>query len=152
MVKWEPILIKSVSCDFSGNLQVFDFPHAKAEREYRYIKLTGQGNLSDNWNYISELRIYGYRHRNPESYENLAVKVYPNPASEVVNIRIDESSLSIDFIRIVHLSGRTVYINNRLGEGTRLFNIPINLANGTYVIQMGKGNLTLFTQKLIVQN
>ena len=152
MEKWEPILIKSVSCDFSGDLQVFDFPRAKAEREYRYIKLTGQGNLSDKWNYISELRIYGYRHRNPESYENLAVKVYPNPASEVVNIRIDEPSLSIDFIRIVHLSGRTVYINNRLGEGTRLFNIPINLANGIYLIQMGKNDVTLFNQKFIVKN
>ena len=151
MVKWEPILIKSVSCDFSAICRSLIFPMPRQKGNTGTL-FTGQGNLSDNWNYISELRIYGYRHRNPESYENLAVKVYPNPASEVVNIRIDESSLSIDFIRIVHLSGRTVYINNRLGEGTRLFNIPINLANGTYVIQMGKGNLTLFTQKLIVQN
>ena len=122
--------------------------HTPRRKEYRYIA-SGQGTCQ-MWNYISELRIYGYRHRNPESYENLAVKVYPNPASEVVNIRIDEPSLSIDFIRIVHLSGRTVYINNRLGEGTRLFNIPINLANGIYLIQINR--FDLFTQKLIVQN
>jgi uncharacterized repeat protein (TIGR02059 family) len=146
---WEPILIKSASCNFSGNLQVFDFPPSKAEREYRYVKLAGQGSLTDTWNHISELKIFGYRHRNPQHYENLPVKLYPNPASEMFNIRIDEPSLALDFVRIVHLSGKTVYAD-KVNPGERELSIHINLESGVYIVQMGIENLTLVSQKLIV--
>ena len=78
---WEPVLTKSRSCDFSGDMQVFEFPPSKSEKEYKYIKLVGQGNSLDNWNFISEFRIFGFRHKNPTSYEDLIVKIYPNPAS-----------------------------------------------------------------------
>ena len=44
------------------------------------LKLVGQGNSIDNWNYISEFRIFGYRHKNPSDYEDQIVKIYPNPA------------------------------------------------------------------------
>ena len=54
---WEPVLSKSRSCNFSGDMQVFEFPPSKSEEEYRYIKLIGQGNSLDDWNFISEFRI-----------------------------------------------------------------------------------------------
>jgi hypothetical protein len=146
---WEPVLIKSRSCDFSGDLQVFEFPPSKTEKEFRYIKLVGQGNSVDSWNYISEFRIFGYRHKNPSNYENLIVKIYPNPAREMVNILIDEPTFNPDFIKIVSLTGKVLY-NGKVDPGIRLLQLPIDFRQGVYIIQMGTGELTVFTQKLVV--
>ncbi len=146
---WEPILTKSISCAFSGNLQVFDFPPSKTGREFRYVKLVGLGNAVDAWNYISEFRIFGYGHRNPSGYDEQAVKIYPNPASDFINILIEDVSMLPDFIRIINLSGKVMF-EDKINEGVREFRIPIDLFRGIYIIQMGTGNLTLFTQKLVV--
>ncbi len=148
---WEPILSKYSSCAFSGNLQVFDFPASKTEKEFRYVKLVGQGNSVDQWNYIGELRIFGHRHKNPVDYEDQIVKVYPNPAHKIVNILIDESTFNPDFIKIASLTGKIIF-NDKVESGIRQFQIPIDFKQGIYVIQMGTGDLTLFTQKLIVTN
>jgi hypothetical protein len=148
-VNWESILIKAASCSFSGDLQIFEFPPSKTGKEFKFIKLIGQGNSTDSWNYISELRIFGYRHRNNPDYENLAVKIYPNPAIESVTIRIDQASLVPDFVQIIDASGMVVLrveIDPAPGEVT----IPLNLLKGIYIIQLVQGNLTLFTQKLII--
>ncbi len=56
-VDWEPILVKSASCAFSGDPQVFEFPPSKTGKEFNYIKLV---NSTDSWNYLSELKIFGY--------------------------------------------------------------------------------------------
>jgi uncharacterized repeat protein (TIGR02059 family) len=148
-VNWEPILIKSRSCAFSGDLQVFDFPASKTGKEFRYIKLVGQGNSVDSWNYISEFRIFGNKHKNPPDYEEQIVKIYPNPAHQLVNVLIDEQSFMPDFIQIVSLTGKVIY-NNKIDPGIRQFQIPVDFKQGIYIIQMGTGDITLFTQKLIV--
>jgi uncharacterized repeat protein (TIGR02059 family) len=150
-VIWEPILTKSASCAFSGDIQVFDFPPSKTEEEFKYVKLVGQSNSVDSWNYISEFEIFGYKHRNPTSYEQQPVKVYPNPVRELINIRIDETAMRPDFIRIINLSGKVVF-QDKVMQDIKEFQIPINLINGAYVVQMGSGDLTLFTQKLIIIN
>ena len=146
---WEPVLTKSRSCDFSGDMQVFEFPPSKSEKEYKYIKLVGQGNSLDNWNFISEFRIFGFRHKNPTSYEDLIVKIYPNPAREIVNILIDEPAFNPDFIKIVSLEGKILF-TDKVDPGIRQFQVPINFKQGVYIVQMGTGSLTMFTQKLIV--
>jgi hypothetical protein len=150
-VSWEPILTKSSSCAFSGDLQVFDFPPSKAGKEFKYVKLVGQSNSVDSWNTISEFRIFGYKHRNPSSYEEQPVKIYPNPAQRLINIKIDEATLKPDFIRIINLSGKVVR-QDKMNPDIKEFQIPINLLNGVYIVQIGSGYLTLFTQKLIVNN
>lgn len=146
---WEPVLTKSNSCAFSGDVQVFDFPPSKTGKEFRYIKLVGHCNSSDTWNYISEFKIFGYRHRNPSSYENQIVKIFPNPASEYINVKIEETNLSPDFIRIISMSGKILH-EERLDPGINEFTMPIDLMKGIYIIQMGEGKITLFSQKLIV--
>ena len=146
---WEPILTKSASCGFSGDLHVFDFPASKAESEFRYIRLVGHSNSSDSWNHISEFKVFGFRHRNPLSFEEQPVKLYPNPASESVNIRIDDATMKPDFIRILNLTGKIVFEGKVDPEITDL-QIPINFKGGVYIVQLGSGNLTLFTQKLVV--
>jgi uncharacterized repeat protein (TIGR02059 family) len=148
---WEPILSKYRSCAFSGNLQVFDFPASKTEKEFRYVKLVGQGNSADKWNYFAEFRIFGLRHNNPVDYENQIVKIFPNPAHEQVNIKIDEPTFVPDFIKIVSLAGKIIY-DSKVDPGTEQFQIPVDFKEGIYVVQMGTGSLTVFTQKLIVTN
>jgi uncharacterized repeat protein (TIGR02059 family) len=146
---WEPVLTKSKSCAFSGDLQVFEFPPSKTEKEFRYVKLVGQGNSLDNWNYISELRIFGYKHKNPSNYEDLIVKIYPNPAREMVNILIDEPTFNPDFIKIVSLTGKVLY-NGKVDPGLRQLQVPIDFSQGVYIVQIGIGEMTVFTQKLVV--
>ncbi|MDP4222851.1 MAG: SwmB domain-containing protein [Bacteroidota bacterium] len=148
-VNWEPVLIKSASCAFSGDLQVFEFPSSKTTREFNYIKLVGQGNSTDTWNNISEFRIFGFRHRNSPEYEQLAVKLYPNPAREQVNVSIDDQTFIPDYIRVISLSGK-ILMDNKIEPDIRQFQVPLDLKPGVYIIQMGTGNITMFTQKLVI--
>jgi uncharacterized repeat protein (TIGR02059 family) len=150
-VNWEPILTKSSSCAFSGDLQVFDFPPSKAGKEFRYVKLVGQGNAVDNWNHIAEIRIFGHKYKNPSKYEDQIVKIYPNPANKLVNILIDEKTFSPDFIKIVSLTGKVIYAD-KIDPEIWQFQIPIDFIQGVYVVQMGIGDVTMFTQKLIIGN
>jgi uncharacterized protein YjdB len=150
-VTWEPILSKYASCAFSGDVQIFEFPPSKTGEEFNYIKLVGLGNSTDTWNYISELKIFGYRHRSSLSYEKLAVKIYPNPAKEFITLRIDEPTLIPDFVQITNLSG-SVVVRNKVDPYVKEFTIAINLKKGIYIVQLGSGSLTLFTQKLVVAN
>lgn len=148
-VNWEPVLTKSKSCAFSADLQVFEFPATKAEKEFRYIKLVGHGNSADEWNHIAEIRIFGFRHKNPTDYEDQIVKIYPNPARELVNVLIDEQTFMPDFIKIVSLTGKILY-SDKIDPDIKQFQIPLDFRQGIYVIQMGSGDITMFTQKLIV--
>jgi len=97
----------------------------------------------------SEFKIFGYKHRNPTSYEEQVVKLYPNPAREFVNIRIDDSTLNPDFIRVISLSGRVLF-EQKVDPGILELRLPIDLERGVYIVQLGTGDLTLFTQKLVV--
>ena len=54
-----------------------------------------------------------------------------------------------DFIKILNLSGEIVF-QNKMDPGVLDFQFPLNLERGIYVIQIGSGDLTLFTQKLII--
>jgi uncharacterized protein YjdB len=148
-VNWKPILIKSESCGFSGDLQVFDFPPSKTGIEINYVKLVGRCNSTDTWNYISELKIFGSRYLDPPEYENLLVKIYPNPARESITLRIDEANIHADLIQINNLSGEVI-LKKENDPDLKEFTIPLDLKNGIYIIQLISGKLTQFTQKLIV--
>jgi hypothetical protein len=66
-----------------------------------------------------------------------------------VNVRIEETNVSPDFIRIISLSGKILH-EEKLDPGISEFTMPINLRKGIYVLQMGEGKVTLFSQKLVV--
>jgi hypothetical protein len=84
------------------------------------------------------------------NYREQPVKIFPNPAHEFVNIRIFDPTLIPDFIRIITLSGKVIFQEKVNPDITEL-QIPLNLIEGIYILQMGSGNMTLFTQKLIVR-
>ena len=142
---WEPILLKSKSCAFSGNLQVFDFPPSKTVKEFKFVKLVGQGNAIDAWSYYLKFKIFGYGHRNPTSYEEQPVKIYPNPATDFINVLIEDAAMMPDNIRIVSLSGKIMF-EDVINPDVKEFRIPIDLFRGIYIIQMAEGNLTLYTK------
>ncbi|HBC78650.1 MAG TPA: hypothetical protein DCZ51_08465, partial [Bacteroidales bacterium] len=66
-----------------------------------------------------------------------------------VNILIDEPAFNPDFIKIVSLAGKILY-NDKVAAGIRQFQVPIDFRQGVYILQMGTGSLTMFTQKLVV--
>ena len=146
---WEPILIKTSSCGFSGNPQIFNLPESKTSQEFKFIRITGKGNSKDSWNYISEVQIFGYPGRLPGSYQNSPVKIYPNPAERFINIRIDEAGISPDIVRIVDLSGKIVLCNN-FDPGIKQLLLHLILKKGLYVIELCSENLILFAQKLVI--
>jgi uncharacterized repeat protein (TIGR02059 family) len=146
---WDLVLAKAKSCSFSGNFQIFDFPDSKAENEYSFIKLVGLGNSIDNWNYVSEFRIFGYPQKYSSDYEDLIVKIYPNPASDIVNILIDEPGFNPDFIKIVSLEGKILF-TDKVDPGIRQLHVPVTFRPSIYFVQMGIGEITMFSQKLVV--
>ena len=146
---WESILVKTASCGFSGDFQVFNFPPSKTGKEINYVKLVGRCNSADAWNYISELKIFGYKYLKPTDYENLPVKIYPNPAKELITLRIDGANIVTDVIQIADLSGKVI-LKTEIDPDVKEFTIPLNLRNGIYIIKLALGELPKYTQKLIV--
>ncbi len=148
-ISWEPILTKSSSCAFSGDIQVFDFPPSKTTREFKYLKLIGLGSSLDNMNYISEMKVFGIRYRSSRKFNELPVKVYPNPASDYVTVRIEDNLMVADFFEIATNSGMVI-MKELLDPDVREFSFPINLKAGHYVLILKSGAIALFTQKLII--
>ena len=148
---WETLLNRSSSCDFSGNPQVFELPPARTIKDFKYVKLVGYGNSKDSWNYISEFRVFGHSNHNTSDYEKLPVKIYPNPASTYVTIRIDDPAIIPDLIEITGLTGR-IFIRTETDPDTRIMTIPFNLNSGAYIIKLELGGSILFSHKLVVSN
>ena len=80
----------------------------------------------------------------------LDVSVFPNPTSELVNIRINHSNIEQVFVSIADLQGKVVYsglyagISNTIGINTSAY------ATGTYVLSLkNNNNQVLGTYKII---
>jgi uncharacterized repeat protein (TIGR02059 family) len=150
---WEPVLTQIASCEFSGDLQVFDFPDTRSDIEYSFIKLVGHGNSANAWNYISEFKLYGTGSQltsNPDSKTGEII-IYPNPAREFITVTMLKADSVPLIIRIIDVSGK---INSevRMDPGLNNLRIPIDLKSGVYIVQVVKGNMTVFAKKLIVRN
>ncbi len=150
-ITWEPILKKSVSCEFSGDIQLFEFPFSAKGREFSFIKLVGHGNSSDLWNCISELRIYGINIHDP-GLTKPTVTIYPNPSTgDSITIRIDDPQIKPDFLEIVDLSG-VVLFKSELSPERRFFSFGIKLKKGIYILELKSDRMILFAQKIIIDN
>ena len=83
----------------------------------------------------------------PEGSDNetpaQAIHFFPNPASGIINISINDTDLTPDSIRIINLAG-TVVFQDVISSGTRFLQIPVRLNNGLYIVHMRSGDLTLF--------
>lgn len=150
-VTWELILDQATSCNFSGDLQVFDFPVSKTGKAFSSLKLLARGNSMDTWNYISEFRAFGYPDQNATISNDPIIIIYPNPASKYIDISIwGEESLMPDYIRIIDYQGKTVLEEN-IDFNINELHLPINLTKGIYFVQLRASSITWYNQKLVVQ-
>ncbi len=150
---WDPVFLNAKSCDFSGGPQVFDFPLNKTSTDYTSIKLVGHGNSLNSWNYFSEFKLFGSPGEAPDTIfttpENIFI--YPNPASEFINVLVLEPFEKAQNLRIIDFSGRLVQ-EILLEPGLNNIKIPLNLKPGIYVTQVILGKLITFSQKLLVSH
>lgn len=92
----------------------------------------------------------------PQRVANNTVKkgniyVYPNPASQYINIAIKEPYKDKQIVKIFDFSGK-LCMETILDPFANTINIPINLNSGVYIVQVIINSLTSFTQKIIVTN
>lgn len=83
----------------------------------------------------------------------IEVKLYPNPASDFLNIFIRSHRLSTKYdFRIVDELGKTIQVfQNRFPEETISISVG-NFPSGTYFLQISENNLLFKTEKVIIQN
>ncbi len=151
---WDPVLLNTSSCNFSGDYQVFVFPESKSNIEYSYVKLVGKGNPQDSWNNFSELKIFGI-----SRIEEAKMTIYPNPAINNVNISIEypdspeiqDLVMASRSIRIYGISG-TLVAENPVEAGNNNFQIPLSLESGFYIVHLVSNGITISAQKLIINN
>jgi len=152
-LNWEPILIKTASCNFSGDLQNFNFPLEKTSTEYNFVKLVGHGNSLNAWNNYSEIKLFGSTDENSTGpiVSTGNITIYPNPASELINVLILEPPSESQLFRIYDMIG-ALRFESQLDPGVNNVQIPINLNSGVYIVEVLLGRLIIFTQKLFVIN
>jgi hypothetical protein len=152
-VTWVPVLINATSCNFSGDMQVFEFPSSETNTGYQYLKFIGHGNSLNTLNSISEFKIFGTPVSNPGSgnSEQLKVIIYPNPARNYVNISILNSTIKPDQIRIIDIKGKVVF-DEAIKPDIINLQIPLSLEAGVYTLELSIKNSLLFIENLIVMN
>ena len=147
---WEPVLLNAASCAFSGNLQNFDLPADKRNLEYSFVKLLGHANSLNTWNNYSEIRIFGSPGENTGGLDEAAkISIYPNPASDFINILVFEPSADNQLLRIFDLTGK-ICLETVIDPGVYNVHIPISLSPGAYIVQVLLGKLIQIAQTLII--
>jgi hypothetical protein len=76
------------------------------------------------------------------------ITIYPNPASDYINITHLEPSQGVRSVRILDYTGK-LCLETALEPDNN--NIPINLKEGVYIVQIVTGNIIKYAQKLIVR-
>lgn len=80
------------------------------------------------------------------------MKMYPNPAENVVNITFSAENAENGVVSVMNLMGQTVYTSNlEVNAGSNMITLPVKqLTSGVYMVSL-RTNTGLSTQKLIVK-
>ena len=108
--------------------------------QLRQIDFDGSSSLSD----VITIRLDQQINRN--------VEMYPNPANELVNIRIDGKAGDQVKAHLMDNTGKlvTTMVNTLLSQNSEMFRFDVTaLPSGVYMVNISVGN-KLFTQKLII--
>ena len=90
---------------------------------------------------------------NQNEFEN-SISMYPNPASNQINITRQSNNKPIDAVNIYDISGKFVKSvdKNQFSDASSRINIDVSdLSNGTYLVKINSGNLYT-TKKMVVAN
>jgi hypothetical protein len=85
-----------------------------------------------------------------ESNSNNRVVVYPNPASDEVNIQLASSGLLIRSVRLYNADGRLLQVSNNINNTVGALAIDL-LAHGLYWLQIQSSDGTLINHSFIKQ-
>lgn len=77
------------------------------------------------------------------------IRIYPNPAVDVINIALKEATMQPEILRIFDQSGKICH-EAQLGAFSTNYRIELNLKKGLYIVQLVKGKITSLTEKLII--
>ncbi|MBN1186535.1 MAG: right-handed parallel beta-helix repeat-containing protein [Bacteroidales bacterium] len=151
-ILWEPILTRVPSCDFSGNLQNFDFSVEKNNISYSYIKLVGHGNSLNTMNNYSEIKLFGTigEKSSDPAIQPDNISIYPNPATDFINVLVLEPPSETQLLRIFDYSG-VLRFTASIEPAVNNLQIPLNLHPGAYVAQVLLGKIIVYAKQLIVQ-
>jgi uncharacterized repeat protein (TIGR02059 family) len=149
-IVWDPLLSNATSSGFSDNLQVFLPAEESLLNAYSYIKLVGHGNSMNLSNKISELQIFGRSVFISKNFNELGIKVYPNPTSGIINIFFENSPLGKQIIRISNMLGYVKY-EALFASGLNYLQIPVTFPPGPYIIQLISEERIRGTGTLIIQ-
>ena len=98
-----------------------------------------------------ELSYYGLT-TSIDQYDNVDINIYPNPATNYINVEVATDDAQDFNASIVDMMGKTVY-SEQFGHngGTEIYNIPVNnLAKGIYFLHLNNANGN-HVQKFIVK-
>ncbi|HNW57822.1 MAG TPA: SwmB domain-containing protein, partial [Bacteroidales bacterium] len=151
-LSWDNNIMSTVtSCSFSGNYQIFEFPDIYKSIDYSYLKITGHGNTVDKWNYISELKLFGYPYGGSQDQGMFTFTVYPNPAKDYIVLSFNDQTPTDLSLFIISQTGEIIR-RILIPEGTYLTQ-PIDLLNlqpGFYILQLQAGNTIVGAKKIVV--
>lgn len=149
LVKYFAPTVKKIIYDSSDfQFKNFDFFQVNdsigfinTDSPYVLLKTYNSGNL----NSLIQKATQGI---NGNNFINKGIKIYPNPASKITNIELNEKSSFKYFV--VNYIGETII--NGEGEGEKLTIDLTNIEPGIYSISVFISNLNqVFTQKLIIE-
>ncbi len=110
--------------------------------------------IDDNVNYETNVSVELHTGFNDkDSRKPLIVSddliIYPNPASEFVNISFTEATDEARILRIFDLSGK-LCLEYKIYPGVQQSEIQINLRAGLYILKIIQGVSTILTKQLVV--
>lgn len=134
-----------------------DFNQYEITTSARYVKMIGFGRFNSTgdtrtsaWSTIAEIEFFGTETLSLEetSFEN-QLQLFPNPTSELVNIKTQLNTL--DTIKILSLTGEKILEMDVKATETA-FNINVSkLAKGTYLLVFFKENKLKASKKIIIE-
>ena len=87
---------------------------------------------------------------NADVIENSKIKVYPNPANEVLYIETDKETEGMLTVEIFNTTANLIYSKN-INAGDKYQTIDIsNIRKGIYYIRISNKDAQLYNQKLVI--
>ncbi|MCF8303325.1 MAG: T9SS type A sorting domain-containing protein [Bacteroidales bacterium] len=77
-----------------------------------------------------------------------AIKIYPNPAGDVIYITVPQQEVKNFTVRVTDLTGRIIKQAKQENAGLMRIKLPDEMKSGMYLIQVNTGN-TLITRKVM---
>jgi hypothetical protein len=85
----------------------------------------------------------------PSFVPEAKILFYPNPASDVMNILINDQYLAYNTVKIFDLQGRILYTGNIHG-GNNIFEIPKYIVPGLYNFALEANQLNRYIKKIVI--